>query len=504
MRGMTTILGAYIFAHILELTCWLPPVWRYRRYIVPIVFTIVLGSTVALTVYSPTLVVAAVGITAMYRLINLARIIANRMQAEYLKRTTWRTTLWLLGLTVLVCLIGLLFKWLGATSGEVWNYLLIAQLLLALLLFVTTLRHAASMRPPAINSWLSDKELPTLSVAIPARNETDDLQSLLETLVASSYPKLEILVLDDCSTLKRTPEIIRGFAHDGVRFIHGEPPKEGWLAKNQAYQQLLEEANGEIVLFCGADVRFETDTLKNLVMLMLEKKKSMMSVMPRNILPRFLQLDASLIQPMRYAWEIALPRKLFNRPPVLSTCWVAKREFLLATGGFSAVSRSIVPESYFARQAAHHDGYGFRYTSNTIGLTSHKAISDQRDTATRTKYPQLHRRPELVVLLTVGELFVLVMPFLLLISGIMYPELLFLLVVSGATCAILVGWYMTVCSITYRLPDVRSALSLPFAALLDVALLNYSMLKYEFSIVLWKDRNVCVPVMRVIPKLPEL
>lgn len=504
ISNMTTILGAYIFAHIIELACWLPPFWRYRRYIVPIVFAAVLLSTAALAIYSPTLVVATIGIIAAYRLINLARIVAGRMQAEYLKRTTWRTTLWLLALTLVIAALGFVSQALGRSSGEVWKYLMLGQFLLATLLLVTTLKHAASMRPPAIKQWLSDKELPTLSVAIPARNETDDLQSLLETLVASSYPKLEILVLDDCSTLKRTPEIIRSFAHDGVRFIQGELPKEGWLAKNQAYQHLLEEANGEMVLFCGADVRFEADTLKNLMMLMLEKKKSMMSVMPRNILPRFLQLDASLIQPMRYAWEIALPRKLFKRPPVLSTCWVAKREFLLATGGFSAVSRSIVPESYFARQAAHHDGYGFRYTSNTIGLTSHKAISDQRDTATRTKYPQLHRRLELVVLLTVAELFVLVMPFLLLITGLMYPELRFLLIVSGATSVVLVAWYMTVCSITYRLPDVRSALSLPFAALLDVALLNYSMLKYEFSVVLWKDRNVCIPVMRAIPKLPEL
>jgi hypothetical protein len=238
---------------------------------------------------------------------------------------------------------------------------------------------------------------------------------------------------------------------------------------------------------------------------MVEKKKSMMSVMPRNILPRFLQLDASLIQPMRYAWEIALPRKLFKRPPVLSTCWIAKREVLLASGGFSAVSRSIVPESYFARQAVRHDGYSFRYSGEALGLISHKAVSDQRDTATRTKYPQLHRRPELVLLLSLGELFCLAMPCFFLLAGLCIDQSLTLpLVVSAITCGLLVAWYVTVCILTYRQPDIRSVVSLPFAALLDVALLNYSMLKYEFSVVLWKDRNVCIPVMRVEPQLPTL
>lgn len=29
-----------------------------------------------------------------------------------------------------------------------------------------------------------------------------------------------------------------------------------------------------------------------------------------------------------------------------------------------------------------------------------------------------------------------------------------------------------------------------------------SMYKYEFSEVIWKDRNICEPVMHTIPKLP--
>jgi hypothetical protein len=40
--------------------------------------------------------------------------------------------------------------------------------------------------------------------------------------------------------------------------------------------------------------------------------------------------------------------------------------------------------------------------------------------------------------------------------------------------------------------------------LYDIALLNYSMWQYEFDEVIWKDRNVCIPVMQVIPKLPKV
>lgn len=503
---MTIVLSAYVVAQALELLSWQRGLWPYRSFTAPLAFgSAILTATWAL-LYGPSIFTLVLAAIAFYRAINFVRVMFGRMQSDYLRRSTWRTEFWLTIYTAACFGLWWFFHSISVNVAEFWIIMMVLQFLLSLMLLVTTLKHARSMHPPIITNWQADKDLPTLTVAVPARNETEDLQNCLRTLTASDYPKLEIIVLDDCSTLRRTPEIIRQFAHDGVRFIKGrQPTDDGWLPKNLAYQRLLEEANGEYVLFCGADVRFEPQTLRHIVTLMLEKNKSMMSIMPRNILPRFLQLDASLIQPMRYAWEVALPRKLFRRPPVLSTCWIAKHEVLLSSGGFSAVSRSIVPESYFARQCVLHDGYGFRYSSALMGLTSHKDVRDQRDTATRTKYPQLHRRPEFVLPLTLIELIGIVMPFIFLAVGIIfYPELMTVLIISGATSFTLLVWFMVVCTLTYRKPDLRSVLSLPFATLLDTALLNYSMLKYEFSVVLWKERDVCVPVMRVDSRLPEL
>ncbi len=502
---MTTVIGAYVAAQLLELLYWSRPLWRYRRIFA--IFGIVLATftTLAVVAYNGFSFLAAMLIfIAMYRVLNLWRLVNERMHPDYLRRVSWRASLFMMIYTASFVALAYILHGFHFQSASFWLMFLVLEFIGGMLLFITTVKHVRTMRPTNGFTPLKASELPSLTVAIPARNETEDLQQCLQSLVKSTYPKLEILVVDDCSTTRRTPEIIRSFAHDGVRFIKGEAPKDAWLPKNQAYQRLLEEANGEIILYCGADVRFEPQTLTKIVNLMIAKHKTMMSIMPRNILPRFLQLDASLIQPMRYAWEVALPRKLFRRPPVLSTCWVAKRQALESAGGFSAVSRSIVPESYFARHVVRHDGYGFRYSDDSIGLTSHKNILDQRDTATRTKYPQLHRRMELVMLQTLVELGVLVMPFLFLLAGALNSNLTRVLGFSIATCLILLSWYFTVCLMTYRKPDVRSLLSLPFAALLDVALLNYSMLKYEFSVVLWKDRNVCVPVMRIDPKLPDV
>jgi glycosyltransferase involved in cell wall biosynthesis len=339
-------------------------------------------------------------------------------------------------------------------------------------------------------------------VAIPARNETDALEACLRSVVASTYPKLEVLVLDDCSQDK-TPEIIRSFAHDGVRFISGEEPRDNWLAKNQAYQRLYKEANGEIILFCGVDVRFEPGSIRALVGTMLQKHKKMLSIIPGNQTPKaFSEHDSLLVQPMRYGWELSLPRRLFRSPPVLSTCWMIERKLIEQNGSFAAVSRNISPQSYFARLSARQGSYSFLRGDEPLVVRSTKGFAEQRATAIRTRYPQAHRRPEQVLLLSLGELAFLCAPFVLLIFAGLNGNIS-LVVLGAASCILLEIFYTSIVTLTYRRFLWRSLIALPFAALFNVGLVNVSMWQYEFSEVIWKGRNVCLPVMHVVPHLPK-
>jgi hypothetical protein len=79
-----------------------------------------------------------------------------------------------------------------------------------------------------------------------------------------------------------------------------------------------------------------------------------------------------------------------------------------------------------------------------------------------------------------------------------------LAVLYGAACLVLNVFYAHVVRLTYRRFLLRGLWLEPFAVLYDIGLLNYSMLRYEFGEVLWKGRNVCIPVMRVIPHLPPV
>jgi chlorobactene glucosyltransferase len=500
---ITVALIVYASSCLLELSIWFRPIWLARRWLSYVTLVWVVVATIILQLQLPLLAGLGLAILAVYRVINLGRAAEGRMQADYLYSVASRASVQLLIAQVLLVILVVIGRYVHLSSLTGYELLLGAQLVCAVVLVHTTSRNLRTTQPPQVSGEFRDSDLPTLTVAIPARNETVDLEACLQSLVASTYPKLEIIVLDDCSPNKRTPEIIRGFAHDGVRFMGGREVPLHWLAKNYAYYQLAEEANGELLLFCGVDARFEPGSLRTLVTTMLDKKKTMLSIIPKNTAATALHLEALLVQPNRYAWELAVPRRFINRPPVLSTCWLITAQALEASGGLPAASNSVNTERHFAQWCARHeDGYTFMQSDTSGGISTAKSFAEQRATAIRVRYPQLHRRLDLTAVVSVVEFIVLVLPFGFLVGALLAAAWGFA-ALSLLTCGLLTTMYVRIVRLTYRRFLYRGLWLLPYAALYDIALLNYSMWQYEFGTVVWKGRNVCIPVMRVIPRLAD-
>lgn len=439
-----------------------------------------------------------IALVAAFRIFNGFRAISGRTKEERLRHAVRRTSLFLI-------------IWQLAAAG-VWQFTLAAgwhggQMILALsvvslaasaVILRSTLRTLDRTRFRSGDRHAADAELPTVSVCVPARNESDYLPACLESILASDYPKLEILVLDDCSQ-DNTSEIIKGFAQKGVRFIKGEPPKSGWLAKNQAYQALSEAASGELLLFCGVDTRFERRTVRALVSLLKSRGKQMASVMPK---AHGSPGSGGLLQPMRYWWELVLPRRLFNRPPVLSTAWIISREALKKHGGFKAVRRSVLPEGYFARELAGSDSYSFVRSGGSLALATAKRLPEQWQTAVRMRYPQARKRPENVLVISLALLWFVGLPVGLVIAGFFRP-LGWLGLVALANLAVLLFVHYLIVR-AWGLKEVWTALALfPAAVASELAAGHLSMWRYEFGEVDWKGRDICIPAMKHYRRLPD-
>ena len=485
----------------LEIIMFSLPVWkvRYLRLALCVACITLLSVSLGFGLFlQPLGVLLVLATIQLYRLVNLYRIAEQRMNDYYMLRTTRRTSLWLIAAQFMVIGGAYGVSSLAVANSTLVTVLVIGQVLAAGLLLLTA--HVR-LRTSAYQTVERAQTVPTVTVAIPARNETQDLEQCLQSLVRTNYPKLEILVLDDCSQLRRTPEIIRSFAQAGVRFVKGDEIREHWLAKNQAYDSLLDHANGDIVMFCGVDTRFESHTLQTLVDQLVGSEKKMISIMP-------LRTDAkkpTLVhaQANRYIREFLLPAFMLKRPPVLSSCWLIYKKDILKLGGMDAVRHAVTPEGYFANLLAKRNAYKFTRSDTSVGLTSMKSPQAQSRTAIRTLYPQLQRRPELVLLTLAYYTAVVYGPIVVLLLSLRHDVPLVYGAVSLLSLAMMLAAYLRIARTTNIQALYTAVLYAPFAAVIDLVLLHISMIKYEFSEVIWKGRNVCEPVMHVLPSLPK-
>ncbi len=112
---------------------------------------------------------------------------------------------------------------------------------------------------PEPESW------PTVSVVVPARDEGHKIEAGLRSLLASDYPSLEVIALDDRSR-DETGAIMDRLATDArLHVIHIMELPDGWLGKNHALQVGQQRSTGEWILFTDGDVVYQPDTIRRSV-----------------------------------------------------------------------------------------------------------------------------------------------------------------------------------------------------------------------------------------------
>lgn len=128
------------------------------------------------------------------------------------------------------------------------------------------------------------KSSPFVSILIPARNEEENIGTLLAQLEALEYDAFEIIVYNDHSTDK-TESIVKDMAirNPVIKMVNGFTPPQGWLGKNYACHQLAQAATGQIYLFLDADVRVEKDLVKRSVSHFQKYQLDLLSIFPKQI-----------------------------------------------------------------------------------------------------------------------------------------------------------------------------------------------------------------------------
>ncbi len=199
-------------------------------------------------------------------------------------------------------------------------------------LLVRSLVRLEEVAPAHPERW------PTLSVVVPACDEGDKIEAAARTLLATDYPDVEIVLVDDRST-DETGEIIDRIAAEDerVRAIHITELPEGWLGKVHALDRGLRESSGEYVLFTDADVHFSPSAFRKAIAYCVAEGLDHVAGFP-GLWPTSLLVDSSISVFIRHfilvtrPWDVPAPDS--DRVLGIGAMNLVRREALEATEGF--------------------------------------------------------------------------------------------------------------------------------------------------------------------------
>jgi chlorobactene glucosyltransferase len=128
------------------------------------------------------------------------------------------------------------------------------------------------------------QRLPVVSVVLPARNEQDNIQKCLDSLLRQDYHNYEIIAVNDCS-IDATGQILHKVAATNsereITIINLERKPAGWVGKNWACFQGYKRSSGQVLLFTDADTIHATDTISLAVRHMIDEKLDALTARPR-------------------------------------------------------------------------------------------------------------------------------------------------------------------------------------------------------------------------------
>ncbi len=123
-----------------------------------------------------------------------------------------------------------------------------------------------------------------VSVIVPARNEAANIETVVRSILATTYRPIELLVVDDCSD-DATAAIVASLAAEDsrVRLIRGEPLPTGWFGKPWACVQGSRAAAGDFLLFTDADTRHAPTLLAHAVGAAQQQRAALVTLAPRQL-----------------------------------------------------------------------------------------------------------------------------------------------------------------------------------------------------------------------------
>ncbi len=205
---------------------------------------------------------------------------------------------------------------------------------------------------------LSSERLRKLTVIVPARNETDNIERCVYSLLTQDYPaqRLNVIVVDDRST-DDTAAIVRRIAadHPQLSLVLSPPLPSRWTGKSHAcwIGACTAAPQTEWLCFIDADVWGESALLSSAVRAAIDRKLDLLSLTPRQHLKSFAErliLPCGLIL-LSFVQDLAQAQaRSSSQVTATGQFFLVRRTSYDAVGGHAAVSSAICEDLEFAHR----------------------------------------------------------------------------------------------------------------------------------------------------------
>ncbi|GAC1413350.1 MAG: glycosyltransferase family 2 protein [Gemmatimonadaceae bacterium] len=197
---------------------------------------------------------------------------------------------------------------------------------------------------------------PLVSVIVPARNEAHNIARCVKSILSTTYPSLELIVVDD-SSIDGTAQIARE-ATEGdprARMIGCPPLPEGWFGKQWACTTGAKAARGEILQFTDADTVHGADLVARSINSMRRNQADLFSVAGRQELGGFwekvIQPQIFSILSMRYGGTESITQSTRVTNKIANgQCIFVSRHAYDTIGGHASVRTSVAEDLMLAQR----------------------------------------------------------------------------------------------------------------------------------------------------------
>ena len=289
-------------------------------------------------------------------------------------------------------------------------------------------------RPTELESY------PSVCAVVPARNESEVIDTALSSLLTQDYRgRLTVVLVDDNSS-DRTGKIVRQTATklgagDRLTVVTGQPLKSGWKGKLWAMHQGVQIGKmhaPDYWLFTDADIQHDRKNLAKLVAKAEAERLDLVSLMVHLRCQSW--WEKLLIPAFVFFFQKLYPFPYVNNPTssvaaAAGGCMLVSNKALAEIGGIAAIKEALIDDCTLAHKVkSTGKKIWLGLSETTSSLRGYDNLRTIWQTIARTAYTQLNYSPLLLVGTVIGMTVIyLAAPLCLIIGGVRGDWLLVLI-----------------------------------------------------------------------------